>query len=48
LNPVQNFPSANSVAIAFTVWNAAEDDRGKGYFFRKSWDKVPFRLSSGN
>jgi hypothetical protein len=46
--PVQSFPSANSVAIAFTVWIAAEDDRGKGYFFRKSWDKVPFRLSIGN
>jgi hypothetical protein len=45
---VQSFPSANSVALAWTVWHLVEDERGKGFYMRKSWEKLPFRLMTGN
>ena len=42
---VQTWPTANSVALGFTVWLLVQDEQAKGVYKRKVWERVPFRLS---
>jgi hypothetical protein len=39
------FPGPNAVAIAVTVWHGKVDDLKKEFVLRKSWERMPFRLS---
>jgi prepilin-type N-terminal cleavage/methylation domain-containing protein len=39
------FPQPKDVGIAVTVWLGIEDDSAKGFWARKSWERLPFRLS---
>jgi len=42
---LSNFPGPNAVAMMVTVWHGKVDDSGKRFVIRKSWERVPFRLS---
>lgn len=42
---VQTYPSANSVAVGFTIWHLVQDEQAKGIYKHKTWEKIPFRLS---
>jgi len=42
----QAFPSTTDVSVAVTVWHGVDDGTGKGFFLRKAWDRIPFRLSN--
>ena len=42
----QAFPGTADVGIGVTIWHGVEDDTGKGFFLRKAWDRIPFRLSN--
>jgi len=42
----QDFPTPQAVAVAVSAWHGVEDDSGKRFFLRKTWDRIPFRLSN--
>jgi prepilin-type N-terminal cleavage/methylation domain-containing protein len=41
----KTYPGPNDVGLSVTIWHGMLDDTAKGFFYHKSWERMPFRLA---